>query len=161
MQELKSCTGCKRHIRARETTCPFCGVSREANAAVGAQLPTQRLGSAALFGFRAAALVTLVGCGAESDDSASTTKDNEKAPLATAHSPSSSTQAPPDEAPSTTPPSEPTLDLSPPTPDVSEPGPVETAADATDDVPDPDAGMPLPMDDIRNPVSVYRAPPSD
>jgi hypothetical protein len=132
-------------------------------------LPTQRLGSAALFGFRAAALVTLVGCGAESEDSAATSKDNEKAPLSTAQSATAATQAPPVEStavgataaetPPSAPPSGPTIDL--PTPGA----PTEVAPELTDTTDTPtleDAGTPPPpTDDIRNPVSIYRAPPSD
>ena len=53
MNHLVPCPECQRHVRARETSCPFCAAALDpSNAAVPA-LPTQRLGRAALFGLGA------------------------------------------------------------------------------------------------------------
>lgn len=61
MSKLVPCEACARHLRARESACPFCGVSRVPSAAE-AQDPTVRLGRAALFAFA----LTSAACGNES-----------------------------------------------------------------------------------------------
>src|SRR5690242_7577905 len=65
MTTLITCTGCNRHIRRSEPTCPFCAepVSVEAASAPERLLPTTRLGRAAIFAF--ATSVSATACGSE------------------------------------------------------------------------------------------------
>lgn len=57
---LRPCSGCGRHVRASETSCPFCATTLEAVADAPARA-VGRVGRAALFAFGAAAAVTSVG----------------------------------------------------------------------------------------------------
>ncbi|MFO0678417.1 MAG: hypothetical protein U0169_17905 [Polyangiaceae bacterium] len=78
---LVPCSACRRHVRAHESVCPFCGVAldRDAMAArvseLAARAPAKRLGRAALFALGTstaalgAATVSLVtGCSSETTD---------------------------------------------------------------------------------------------
>lgn len=68
MSHLVPCPECDRHVRSRESECPFCGAGLELSAVPARAMPRGRLGRAALFAFGAAiAGATMVGCG--SDDS--------------------------------------------------------------------------------------------
>jgi len=58
---LRPCPSCARHVRATETTCPFCAASI---AIVSSTPPmmTERLGRAALFAFGAAMATNVAAC---------------------------------------------------------------------------------------------------
>lgn len=49
---LVPCPECARHVRASETSCPFCRASLEASRVSDPLLPTERLGRASLLGFQ-------------------------------------------------------------------------------------------------------------
>ena len=70
MTHLVPCPACQRHVRAAETACPFCEVALDTSNTVAPELPTQRLGRAALFAFGAtlAASLTATACGGDTDD---------------------------------------------------------------------------------------------
>src|SRR5262245_35529830 len=70
MERLEPCPACRRHVRVSEQRCPFCGADVRALAALPArQLPTQRLGRAALFAFGVGATAAgSAGCVEEHDD---------------------------------------------------------------------------------------------
>lgn len=63
MEPLLPCPGCQRHVRCRDTRCPFCGVglSLVAPCLIPA---SERIGRAAYFAFRTLVAGTTVGCGA-------------------------------------------------------------------------------------------------
>ena len=65
MDHLIPCSGCARHVRAVEPTCPFCGEALPYSLRTRAPvLPATRLGRAATFAFGAAmAASTAAGCG--------------------------------------------------------------------------------------------------
>jgi hypothetical protein len=69
VNHLVPCSGCLRHVRASESSCPFCGVALDHAAVSEPVLPTKRLGRAALFAFGAtlAASITGTACGGESE----------------------------------------------------------------------------------------------
>ena len=64
MRHLVPCSGCARHVRASESSCPFCGAAL-AVAIASPRGPTPRMGRAARFAFGAAVATTLTvtGCG--------------------------------------------------------------------------------------------------
>jgi len=70
MNFLVPCPECRRHVRVRETACPFCGIELDLAATAPPVLPTRRLGRAALFAFGAtlATNVVVTGCGGDTDD---------------------------------------------------------------------------------------------
>ena len=49
---LVPCPECARHVRASETSCPFCRASLDASRVSDPLLPTERLGRASLLGFQ-------------------------------------------------------------------------------------------------------------
>lgn len=58
---LRPCSGCGRHVRTTETSCPFCACALQ----VAPDAPVRivgRMGRAAIFAFGAAAAVSSVGC---------------------------------------------------------------------------------------------------
>src|SRR5262245_3592410 len=69
MSHLVPCPGCNRHVRHVETHCPFCGAGLALSDVRAPQVPTTRLGRAALFTFSAtlAGATALVACGGESE----------------------------------------------------------------------------------------------
>lgn len=77
---LTPCPSCQRHVRVSEEACPFCATSLPASvkARPAPQLPTQRLGRAALLAFGATLSVAGVSSGAvacsSSDESGSNTQ---------------------------------------------------------------------------------------
>lgn len=66
---LEPCPQCERHVRVSEANCPFCGASvKESFASLAERnMPTSRLGRAALFAFGAAAVASAVACSDEPD----------------------------------------------------------------------------------------------
>lgn len=58
---LIACTGCQRHVRSDETSCPFCGAGVVAPPP-GPPRTIGRLGRAALFAFGATLGATTAGC---------------------------------------------------------------------------------------------------
>lgn len=75
MKQLVPCTGCARHVRANESTCPFCGASIEADLSKVPGMPTARLGRAALFAFGATLAVTATACGTAASSDVPTVQD--------------------------------------------------------------------------------------
>jgi hypothetical protein len=71
MDRLEPCPSCQRHVRISESRCPFCAANVEALGALAArEMPTKRLGRAALFAFgvsAAAAAGNTVACTDEPD----------------------------------------------------------------------------------------------
>jgi hypothetical protein len=65
MSELLPCPECRRHVRKRETECPFCGKAISLSEAPPHALPRRRLNRAATFAFGAGVVgvTTLVACG--------------------------------------------------------------------------------------------------
>lgn len=59
MNALVPCCACHRHVRASETTCPFCRAARTLDASATTSDPGARLGRAAIFAFRASAALAL------------------------------------------------------------------------------------------------------
>ena len=57
---LIACSGCRRHVRAGDGACPFCGAAVLGAPAPGR--PLARLGRAALFAVGATVSVTAAGC---------------------------------------------------------------------------------------------------
>lgn len=53
MNPLIPCPECARHVRASETSCPFCRASLDLANAADAVLPAERLGRAGVLGFQA------------------------------------------------------------------------------------------------------------
>src|SRR4051794_24398215 len=66
MNDLIPCPDCSRHVRRAETSCPFCGagVAAVLERTPPLQVPTTRLGRAALFTF-AAASIGAAACGGD------------------------------------------------------------------------------------------------
>jgi hypothetical protein len=71
MDRLEPCPTCRRHVRVSESSCPFCGADVSALGQLSArELPSTRLGRAALFAFgvgTAAAAANTVACTDEPD----------------------------------------------------------------------------------------------
>lgn len=61
MSQLIPCPSCARHVRANDTTCPFCAAAL-ALAPVAAPVLGERLGRAALFAFGAAMATNVAAC---------------------------------------------------------------------------------------------------
>lgn len=60
---LAPCPSCARHVRRRESACPFCGVALALEPApIARMVPAPRLGRAALFTFGAALATTTSAC---------------------------------------------------------------------------------------------------
>ena len=70
MTHLVPCPSCERHVRASETTCPFCGSTVDLSGVPPPALPNRRLGRAALvaFGATIAAGVATTSCGGDTDE---------------------------------------------------------------------------------------------
>ncbi len=67
MNHLTPCPECRRHVRVRETTCPFCSASIDLSHVSPPVLPKKRLGRAASFAFQATLVGTLgAACEGES-----------------------------------------------------------------------------------------------
>lgn len=66
---LHPCPSCARHVRADETTCPFCDAALSADlaACASARAPGQALSRAALV-FATAAAIASTACGKEAKD---------------------------------------------------------------------------------------------
>lgn len=64
MKNLVPCANCARHVRAFESTCPFCGAAASGESAERV-VPSakMRLGRAALFAFGATLAATTAACG--------------------------------------------------------------------------------------------------
>ncbi len=62
---LLACSGCARHVRSSEASCPFCGhdLAEDARAHAARQAPTQRLSRAALYAFGVGSLTVATACG--------------------------------------------------------------------------------------------------
>ena len=58
---LQPCPSCARHVRATETTCPFCATAIALSPSA-APMMTERLGRAALFAFGAAMATNVAAC---------------------------------------------------------------------------------------------------
>lgn len=80
VSHLVPCPGCERHVRASEAVCPFCSatLSEEFRGQQASQIPSGRLGRAALAAFRttvsagavaasAAVGASALGCAADAD----------------------------------------------------------------------------------------------
>lgn len=61
---LLPCSACERHVRAGESTCPFCG-GPGPGAAAALRTPKGRLSSLLVMTFHAAAVTAVGGCGGE------------------------------------------------------------------------------------------------
>jgi len=59
MSALVPCNACHRHVRASETSCPFCRAALVIDPSARPGDPTTRLGRAAIFAFRASAALAL------------------------------------------------------------------------------------------------------
>jgi hypothetical protein len=70
MTHLVPCPSCERHLRASETTCPFCGSAVDLSGLPPPALPNRRLSRAALvaFGATIAAGVAATSCGGDTDE---------------------------------------------------------------------------------------------
>src|SRR5262245_2836172 len=107
MATLVPCPGCARHVRASETTCPFCDSAIDAvPERVLAPMPNDRLLARAALTFAAVAATTLTACGKEPQDKpppapTNTGSDNLPAP-AYGPPPMMLDAAPPEPAPTTT-----------------------------------------------------------
>jgi len=66
MSELRPCEGCRRHVSIDESACPFCGTTREVDAASGA-MKLGRLSRAAVFAGAALASSACGGSKAKAD----------------------------------------------------------------------------------------------
>jgi len=58
MSELRPCEGCRRHVSISETSCPFCGATREVEQAV-----SSRFGRASRAAVFAGAALASTACG--------------------------------------------------------------------------------------------------
>ena len=72
MASLAPCSGCSRHVRVTEASCPFCGEALPlgyGTRLVARQRPEGRLGRAAKFAFGAAVAgaIASTGCGGDDD----------------------------------------------------------------------------------------------
>jgi hypothetical protein len=70
MNHLLPCPACQRHVRVRETSCPFCGAGLALSDSPPPVLPRARLGRAALFAF-GATIAGAAACGGETTSSTS------------------------------------------------------------------------------------------
>jgi hypothetical protein len=66
---LVPCTACQRHVRAGESSCPFCGESGP-RVAPPLRMPKGRLSSLLVMTFHAAAVTAVTGCGGQVDQPA-------------------------------------------------------------------------------------------
>ena len=64
MNRLEPCSGCSRHVRVGESTCPFCGQALALESLPPRAVPSKRLGRAATFAFGASVVgaTALVAC---------------------------------------------------------------------------------------------------
>jgi hypothetical protein len=71
MSQLLPCPGCRRHVRASEARCPFCGeIIMRMQGARAVPEPQKRLTRAGVFLFASTLAVT--GCGGKSDEPGTT-----------------------------------------------------------------------------------------
>lgn len=68
MATLVPCPSCARHVKATESTCPFCDAVVLAKPRVLEPMPADRLLARTALSFAAAAATTLAGCGKETAD---------------------------------------------------------------------------------------------
>lgn len=68
MNRLSPCSGCNRHVRFSDSSCPFCGEHQSARQPLPARASTQGLKRAALFALTAAATAACGDEGGDTDD---------------------------------------------------------------------------------------------
>lgn len=86
MPEFIPCVHCRRHVLSSASECPFCSGQLTASKPALSAFSAQRLGTAALFTFRTAmvaAAAATSACGAQSDDGASHMTDKGSASATT------------------------------------------------------------------------------